>query len=113
MRPSAPDHQLHAAARFYLEQFEADAQAIGKARIRLLAAAQSFDRLTRVSSLLAMLCGENTARSALAASARRHHIEIHRTVPESQWQRLLADLVRIATELCGRPAGVLLFEVGQ
>lgn len=107
--PGLHDSELRAAATFYLDQLELHPEDLASARARVLKAARSLDRASRVHSLLALFCGENTARTAIEASARRHNVQLAQDLPVP----LLRDLSRIATELCGRPAGQLIWEMGQ
>jgi hypothetical protein len=107
--PLLNDSELRAAARFYLDQLELHPEDLSSARARVVKAARSLDRASRVHSLLALFCGENTARSAIEASARRHKVQPNQDLPAP----LLRDLSRIATELCGRPVGQLIWEMGQ
>ncbi len=107
--PVLHDSELRAAACFYVDQLELYPENLSFARARVLKAARSLDRASRVYSLLALFCGENTARTAIEASARRHKIQFNQDLPAP----LLRDLSRIATELCGRPAGQLIWEMGQ
>ncbi len=103
------DSELRAAALCYLEQLDLHPQDLSSARARVLKAVRSLDRVSRIRALLALFCGENTARTAIETSARRHKVQLHQDLPAP----LLKDLSRIATELCGRPVGQLIWEMGQ
>ena len=111
--PLLNDTELRAAARFYLDRLELNPEDLSSARARVLKAARCLDRASRVHSMLALLCGENTARTAIQASARRHKVQLHQDLPALGWKPLLRDLSHIATELCGKPAGQLIWEIGQ
>lgn len=104
---------LRAAAEEYSQQFPAGKVQAEEVRRRLVNAAGIQDRLARVRTLLALLCGEQTAARALNNSATRHDIDIHCAMTDEQWQLLLADLVALATELCGRPAANMLTEAAS
>lgn len=107
--PGLHDSELRAAARFYLDQLELHPEDLSSARARVLKAVRSLDRVSRIRSLLALFCGENTARTAIETLARRHKVQLNQDLPAP----LLRDLTQIATELCGRPAGQLIWEMGQ